>query len=216
MNITPEQIDEFLKLNPDFFQNHVELLADIKVPHPHSGQTISLGERQVLLLREKAGNLEAKLREFIQFAEENDSIGDKLHKLSLGLMRARSLEAALQSLYLSLSDSFAVPHATVRIWTEEEGLDIPEFTRVSPDIRVLAAGLSQPQCGPDAPDEVRAWFGESGAHLRSFAITPLNDGRAEGVLVLASEDPKRFFPEMGTLYLSWLGQLTGAGISRFV
>lgn len=216
MNITPEQIDEFLKLNPDFFQHHPELLADIQVPHPFSGQTISLGERQVLLLRDKARNLEGKLREFIQFAEENDSIGDKLHKLSLGLMRARSMESALQSLYLALSDRFAVPHAAVRLWTGEDELDIPEFTRVSPEVRVLAAGLTQPQCGPDAPDEVRAWFGESGAHLRSFALAPLNDGRAEGLLVLASEDPKRFFPEMGTLYLSWLGELSGAAFARFV
>jgi uncharacterized protein YigA (DUF484 family) len=216
MNLTPEQIEDFLRLNPDFFQSHPGLLTDIQVPHPFSGQTISLGERQVLLLRDKARNLEGKLREFIQFAEENDSIGDKLHQLSLGLMRARSLEAGLQSLYLSLSDSFAVPHATVRLWNDPAGHELPEFGPVSPDARVLAAGLTQPQCGPHAPEEVRGWFGEAGPHLRSFAIAPLNDGRAEGMLVLASEDPQRFFPEMGTLYLSWLAQLTGAAFSRFV
>ena len=222
MNITPEQIGEFLKLNPEFFQGHPELLADIRVPHPFSGQTISLGERQVLLLRDKARGLEGKLREFIQFAEENDAIGDKLHKLSLGLMRARSLTGALQALYLNLGDSFAVPHMTVRVWTSR-GQDLldaipdqPEFADVSPEVKAFAAGLTQPQCGPDTLNEVRGWFGETGVHLRSFAIAPLRDGELEGLLALSSEDPKRFFPEMGTLYLSWLADLTAAALARFI
>ncbi|MCP5278997.1 MAG: DUF484 family protein [Thiobacillus sp.] len=215
MNISPEQIKEFLQLNPDFFQGHPELLADITVPNPYSGQAISLGERQVLALRDKSRGLEQKLREFIQFAEENDAIGDKLHKLGLGLMRARSLEAVFQSLYLGLSDSFAVPHAVVRIWADEDR-GLPEFAAVSPDIRVLMAGLTQPQCGPDVPDEIRAWFDAAGPHQKSFAIAPLREDNLNGLLVLASEDAKRFYPEMGTLYLSWLAQLSGAAISRFI
>ena len=215
MNITPEQIAEFLKLNPEFFVGHPELLTEITVPHPYSGQAISLGERQVLALRDKSRGLELKLREFIQFAEENDSIGDKLHKLSLGLMRARSLEAVFQSLTLSLSESFAVPHGVVRVWAEQAP-DLPEFARPSADVQVLAAGLNQPRCGGEAPDEIRAWFGAAGPHQQSFALAPLRQDNLEGLLVLASEDPRRFYPEMGTLYLSWLAELSGAAISRFL
>ena len=215
MNITPEQIGEFLKLNPDFFLGHPELLADITVLHPFSGQAISLGERQVLALRDKSRGLEVKLREFIQFAEENDAIGDKLHKLSLSLMRAKTVEAALQSLYLGLSDSFSVPHTAVRIWAANAP-DLPEFAKVSLDIQVLVEGLTLPQCGPDVPDEVRAWFGETGAHQKSFALAPLRKGNLTGLMVLASEDGKRFYPEMGTLYLTWLAQLGGAACARFL
>jgi len=215
MNISPEQINEFLKLNPEFFLGHPELLTEITVPHPYSGQAISLGERQVLALRDKSRGLEIKLREFIQFAEENDAIGDKLHKLSLGLMRAKTLDAALQSFYLGLSESFSVPHTAVRIWTANAP-DMPEFAKVSVDIQVLVEGLNQPQCGPDVPEEVRAWFGEVGAHQKSFALAPLKEGSLTGLMVLASEDNKRFYPEMGTLYLTWLAQLAGAACARFV
>ncbi len=215
MNITPEQIEDFLKLNPEFFVGHAELLADITVPHPFSGQAISLGERQVLALRDKSRGLEIKLREFIQFAEENDAIGDKLHKLSLALMRARTLEAVLQSFYLDLSESFAVPHTIVRIWVDGAP-DMPEFAKVSEDIQVLVEGLGQPQCGPEVPEEVRAWFGEAGAHQKSFALAPLRDGHLTGLMVLASEDAKRFYPEMGTLYLSWLAELAGAACARYL
>jgi uncharacterized protein YigA (DUF484 family) len=137
-------------------------------------------------------------------------------------MRARSLTAALQSLYLNLGDNFAVPHVAVRLWASHgpELLDAipdqPEFARVSPEIKVLSVGLTQPQCGPEADGEIRSWFGESGLHLKSFALAPLRDGELEGLMVLASEDPKRFYPEMGTLYLSWLAELAGASLGRFL
>jgi uncharacterized protein YigA (DUF484 family) len=216
MNISPEQIGEFLKLNPEFFVGHPELLTEITVPHPFSGQAISLGERQVLALRDKSRGLELKLREFIQFAEENDSIGDKLHKLALALMRARSLEAVFQSLAMNLSDSFAVPHSTVRIWADNNAPDMAEFAKVSADVKVLMTGLTQPRCGPEVPDEIRAWFGPVGANQKSFALAPLREDNLNGLLVLASEDAKRFYPEMGTLYLSWLAELSGAAVSRFL
>ncbi len=212
--LSHNEVAQFLKDNPDFFSLHGDLLGEITVPHPHSGQAISIGERQVMVLRDKAQSLEGKLKEFIQFAEENDAIGEKMHRLSLGLMRGTSLPGALQSLYLSLNEDFAIPHVAIRLWgPSNQGLG--EYAPVSDDIKVLVASLAHPKCGAEAPAEVRGWFGESGAHLRSFALTPLRDGAVEGLLVLASEDPQRFFPEMGTLYLNWLGELTAATAARF-
>jgi len=219
MNITPEQISTFLKLNPEFFAGHPELLTEISVPHPYGNQAISLAERQVLALRDKSRGLELKLREFIQFAEENDAIGDKLHKVALDLMHARSLDAVFQSLSMNLSESFSIPHSTIRVWADhppEGGPDMPEFAKVSADIQVLMTGLTQPRCGPDVPEDIRSWFGSVGAHQKSFALAPLREENLNGLLVLASEDVKRFYPEMGTLYLTWLAELSGAAISRFL
>ncbi|TCS72125.1 hypothetical protein EDC61_10639 [Sulfuritortus calidifontis] len=213
--ITHEQVARFLQDNPEFFAHYTELLSQINVPHPHSGQAISIGERQVLMLRDKARGLENRLKEFIQFAEENDAIGEKLHRLSLDLMRARDLESALQALYLNLGESFAVPHVAVRLWTGQPQ-DLPEFGPVSEDIRVMAEGLTAPQCGHSVPEEVRAWLGEAGPHQQSFALAPLKEANMKGLLVLSSEDARRFYPEMGTLYLQWLAELTGAALSRFV
>ncbi len=212
--LTHDQVAQFLKDNPEFFSHHAELLSQLNVPHPYGGQAISIGERQVVLLRDRARNLENKLKEFIQFAEENDSIGDKMHHLSLALMRARTLPAALESLYLSLTERFAIPHIALRVWSSHQVL--PEFAPVSEDIRILSTGLAQPQCGHEAPREILTWFGEAGGRLSSFALTPLKDEGVEGLLVMASEDAKRFYPEMGTLYLNWLGELTSAALSRFV
>ena len=59
------------------------------------------------------------------------------------------------------------------------------------------------------------WFGESAAHLRSFAYIPLKNTRAFGLIALASEDAQRFYPEMGTLYLKRLGELTASALLRY-
>jgi uncharacterized protein YigA (DUF484 family) len=46
---------------------------------------------------------------------------------------------------------------------------------------------------------------------------PLRDkGETFGLLMLASEDPQRFYPEMGTVYLSRIGDLVSAALMRFV
>jgi uncharacterized protein YigA (DUF484 family) len=216
MMLNPDQVAQYLKDHPDFFTQHTELLASLSVPHPYSGQTISLGERQVMLLRERARGLEAKLREFIQFAEENDAIGEKLHRLALGLMRAKSLDAVFAALYLSLREDFAVPHVALRLWSEGAAPAMPEFGPVSEAVRLLAEGLGTPRCGHEAHEEVRAWFGEVGPHLRSFALAPIREAGVNGLLALASEDATRFYPEMGTLYLTWLAELSAAAVSRFL
>jgi uncharacterized protein YigA (DUF484 family) len=59
-----------------------------------------------------------------------------------------------------------------------------------------------------------SWFGEASAHLRSFSYLPLREEGAFGLLALASEDPQRFFPEMGTLYLKRLAELVSAALAR--
>jgi len=35
-------------------------------------------------------------------------------------------------------------------------------------------------------------------------------------VALASEDPRRFYPEMGTLYLARIGELLSHALARFV
>jgi hypothetical protein len=66
-------------------------------------------------------------------------------------------------------------------------------------------------------DEVKSWFGEDAGRVRSFAMVALRrKGTVIGLVVLASEDPERFYPEMGTVYLAQLGELMSAGLERFV
>jgi uncharacterized protein YigA (DUF484 family) len=208
----PEDVADYLQQHPEFFEEYADTLAEIYIPHPHGGRTISISERQILTLREKSKQLETKLREIIDFGEENDAIGEKIHRLTLALVGARDLAGVLSVIYLSLRDDFAVPHVVVRIWRSGAASDLAEFTPVSSTIRDFAASLAQPYCCPHAMVDTGTLFGESAPHLRSFSYVPLRDGEVFGFLALASEDPQRFYPDMGTLYLKRIGELVAASL----
>ncbi|HSN21819.1 MAG TPA: DUF484 family protein [Usitatibacter sp.] len=216
--LTADEVAEFLRQNPGFFENHVDVLTNLQIPHPHGGRAVSIGERQLIALREKAKLLEEKLRELIQFGEENDAAGEKVHRLACRLIESQGLDAALDTLYLDLLDHFAVPHVAVRIWSVAEAdSGAREFSPVSPEIREFVENMEAPYCGHHPVYDGQSWFGEAAAHVKSFAMTALRrDGTTFGAVALASEDPKRFYPEMGTLYLARIGDLVSHALWRFV
>jgi uncharacterized protein len=210
----PEDVAAFLQEHPEFFEQYADTLAEIFIPHPHGGRAISISERQILTLRERNRQFEAKLREIIQFGEENDAIGEKIHRLTIALLTARELPGVLNAIYLSLREDFAVPHVELRVWGAHASGDLHECSAVSREAREFAASLAQPHCAAHAPADMLALFGEAAPHLRSFSCIPLRNGEVFGLLALASEDPQRFYPEMGTLYLNRLGELVGAALLR--
>jgi len=215
MTIQSADVAAWLQAHPQFFEEYADLVAEIFIPHPHGGRAIPIAERQILTLREKNKLIEGKLGELLQFGEENDQISDKVHKLTVALLAARDLAAVLGTLNYHLQEHFHVPHIAIRIWGGEPDATLTEFAPVSGDVQTLANSLPTPYCGPYVTDEVIAWLGEAGAHLKSFAQVALrNDGVPFGLLVLASEDAQRFYPEMGTLYLARIGELASAAISR--
>jgi len=215
---TPEQVAEFLRQNPGFFESHVDILMNLQIPHPHGGRAVSIGERQLVAVREKSRILEDKLHELISFGEENDAASGKVHRLACRLIDAPSLDAVLDTLYLDLLDHFAVPHVAVRLWkVAEENPDTKEFAAVAAEMRQFVEQMTGPYCGNHAVYESQSWFGESAPHLKSFALVALvRDGVVFGVVALASEDAKRFYPEMGTLYLARIGELVSHALWRFV
>jgi len=214
-----EEVVRYLQDNPAFFEDCAEVLAQIYIPHPHGGRAIPIAERQILTLREKSKMLEGKLAELIQFGEENDAISEKMHRLCVALVSSGDMQGMLRALYYNLREDFAVPHAAARIWRPDGGEaagDGSGFAPVSEELRQYAAALERPFCGPSGHVEVASWFGEAAAQVRSVACMPLRDGSKAcfGMLALASEDILRFYPEMGTLYLQRLGELTSAALLR--
>jgi hypothetical protein len=216
-----DEVARYLRENPTFFETHADMLAEISVPHPHGGRAIPLSDRQMLSLREKSRALESRLTELLQIGEENDAIGEKMHRLSLVLLAAPDWQSLLTGLYLHLRDDFAVPHAALRVWGTERGApegadDAPEFRAVGEQIKRYAGALGQPFCGPSGNAEAAAWFGEGASHVRSVAHMALRDRECFGMLALGSEDVLRFYPEMGTLYLRRMGDLASAALLRFL
>jgi len=208
-----DDLARFLRANPAFFDQNPELLESIHVPHPYGGRAIPLAERQTVALRDKLKGLEGKLAELIRFGGENDAISEKVHRLSVAMVGARDFPALAHSLYFHLREDFAVPHVALRIWGKSVPVDFPEAAAVEPAQRDQAALMGAPQCGPSAGNAFLRWFGDAAEHVRSIALVPLGQTVVFGLLALGSEDAKRFYPDMGTLYLRRIGELCAAGVS---
>ena len=213
-NLRPEEVAKYLKEHPQFFDEYADLLSTISVQHPYGGHAIPLAERQVLALRERGRALEGKLRELVQFGEENDTISDQVHRISLALLAARDLPALLQAIERNLREDFRVPGVALRLWAGDGEEGGPEREPVSEEARVFADSLTVPYFSDRAMFDSGEWFGTAAGELRSFVYVPLRGARPLGVLALASHEPDRFTSDMGTLYLSRLGELVDTALRR--
>jgi len=214
-DIDANAVARYLQDHPAFFDQYAELLTQLVITSPHAGRAISITERQMGALRDKVRQLETKLAELIRYGEENDSIAAKVHKLAVSLLAAGDNAAVLHALYFHLGESFAVPHVALRLWGAAGTGDFIEFDPVSPEAREFAENLSHPYCGPGAGPDVMDWFGEGGAHVRSLALLSLRQGvMTFGLIAFGSEEPQRFYPGMGTLYLEQIAEMASAALVR--
>lgn len=213
--LSTEQVAEFLRAHPDFFEQHVDVLLNINVAHPHGGRTVSIPERQLIATREKVKLLETKLAELIRFGEENDALSEKIHGLALRLIACTTLDQLIDTVYLDLLDNFHVPHVAVRLWdvAAPESAS-PEFQPVGAELHHFVAAMKEPYCGSHPVYETNLWFGEHAPHLKSYALVPLRVGRTFGLLLMASENAERFYADMGTVFLTRIGDVLAHCLAR--
>lgn len=211
-----EEVAQYLQGHPQFFEQYADLIAQMVIPHPHGGRTISITERQMLSLRDKNRQLEGKMSELLQFGEENDGISEKMHRLGVAMIATETFQSVLHTLNFHLRDDFAIPHVAVRLWDRPpEADELPEFADVSKELQEFAETLGQPYCGSTSGFETSSWFGNASLHVRSQALIALrNGGGSIGMLALGSEDVQRFYAGMGTLYLERLGEMASAALCR--
>lgn len=213
--MTPDAVATFLQDHPEFFEQYADTLADIYIPHPHGGRAIPISERQILTLRERCKLLETKLREIIQFGEENDAIGEKVHRLTLALLGARDLATVVSAVSYNLREDFAVPHVGLRAWDAQGAVAAPELSATGAPTRELVSTLTGPHCAHHTAEGIAEdLFGETAPQLKSFAFIPLRASETFGVLALASEDAERFYPEMGTVFLKRIADMVGTAVLR--
>ncbi len=209
-----QDIKDYLKNNPEFFEQNANLLADIHLPSPHGNGTISLAERQQLAQRDKINALETMFAELVVNAKDNDVIANKIHAFNLRLHEAKNFDALEQLISHDLPEYFDLSDTCLRIWAnplDSRNLNNLVFSTVSDETKTWVAAQLTPYCGK--PPEIVAddWFIEPAA---SMALIPLRSKQTIGLLALASDNEKRFFAEMGTDFLSKIGELVSAALSR--
>lgn len=209
---TPQTVAEFLRANPEFFNEHPELLTQLQIPH-QSGEAVSLVERQMSLLREQNTKTREKLDELVDIARANEELARRMHMLALTLMDARQLQEIFNTLYDSLRKNFQADFVTVQLFCDPAVPDAPvtaEFTGADtqgPTLFKSVIASGKPVCGSLEHEQRLYLFGEQGENVASGVIVPLHGDYWGGVMAIGSDDGERFHPGMGVELLSNLGEI---------
>jgi hypothetical protein len=213
-------VAEYLKGHPDFFERHPLLLVSLNLPHRTGGAAISLVERQVSVLRQRNTQLERQFKDLVSVARENDALVEKIHQLSLRLMRAATLPARLEQLETSLREDFGAERAVLVLFPRAPAGAVREgfVKRLAPDdadARPYAAFVraAKPRCGP-LRDRQKNVFDRDADLVSSAAFVPLGADAGLGFLVIGSRDADHFHPGKRMDFLARLGELLAVCLSR--
>lgn len=219
--VSEETIASYLQHNPDFFERHASLLAKLKLPHGRGTATVSLVERQVLVLRDKNEKLEARLHELIGVARDNDALATKIHRLACRLIRARNAAALIDALESSLREDFGASEWLILL---APGADSGFIGITSRHLRIVDAAAAElkmfetlfesakPRCGQIRDSQRDFLFGAGTVEIGSAALVPLGPQAASGLLAIGSPDTERFHPAMSTEFLARIGHLVSEAV----
>jgi hypothetical protein len=216
--MSPQDVADYLHDHPEFFERNPELIASLKLPPAHGGRAISLGERQMMTLREKIKVLELRVAELMRHGKENEAIVEKFQRWTRLLLLQRQGPLLPETLTASLAEIFNVPQLAMRVW--EAGPELAGLTCAEPvpaEVIRLTDQLSGPYCGAVSKAHASAIGLLDDAHVQSIALIPLRRGavpQSFGLLVLGSADPRRFDQAMATDFLSRIGETASAALTR--
>lgn len=213
-----DTVMRYLRDNPDFFGRHPMLLTDLSLPHD-SGQAISLVERQVAILRERNIDMRRRLTHLVGAANTNDTLFEKTRRFTLRVLDCEDLDTIDAVLADTLIDDFAADHAHCFVshpnaFTSRDHLIYCSSAQELPLVHLTqTTGLS---CGLLRGDEFQKLFGDTAKIDGSAALIQLRHGALVGVLAIGSRDPMRFSPDMGTLFIRYIGDVLSRVLARLL
>ena len=202
-----KEVADYLLAHPEFFERHLELLRDLRIPHPSSGQAISLLERQVMTLRDQVKRYRSQFDDLIQVARENDRLSRQLHELTLALIETHSLEEVLNTLQDELRSQFQADAVELRLFSTADLERAVNQGEPGPALFRDFMSQGRPKCGVLKQEQLAYLFGSQAAETGSVALVPITGERTMGILAIGSRDADRFHPGKGTDFLRRLGEV---------
>ncbi|SDK74686.1 DUF484 family protein [Microbulbifer yueqingensis] len=218
--ILSRQVARYLVQNPDFFADHMELLETIQLPR-QSGKTVSLMTHQTNLLRERNIEMRQRLDQLLQAARDNDQLFMYSRRLVLALLDAQSVAEAGDALMRSFRDDFGVETTALTLFEP-----LPPGKRELGEVRASSRAGAETAVGPILrngrtvcgvlrPAEREYLFGKEAAdRVASAAVVPL--ANQLGILAVGSSDPQHYSSSLGTLFLSYIGEVLERVLPRLL
>ena len=210
-----DAVADFLADNEDFLTRRPELLPEPDSPSA-TGTVVPLVERQVAALRERNAALRERITVILANATANERIFDGLRAFTLALMDAGCLADVSRAIGRDLVGQLDLDHAACFVEGQVDAADCPHLSSVAglPPVPHLFA-LAEPQCRAVRPAEYMQLFPNATIDAPgSVALVPLDLPSGAATLALGANDPQRFTPDMGKLFLEFLRDVTSRTLRR--
>ena len=203
----------YLRDHPAFFEAHQDVLAGMVLTH-ESGSAVSLIERQVQILREQKEEHKHKFQSLISTAQNNEKLNNNVNNLILELLDAESLSDVINVIEQRIRADFEADAIVVKLLASgneilKEHEELTSWQQPALVIGEKVMTAREPVCGSFNTEHMQALFDD--ADIQSAGIVPLakdkNSKNCYGIIAIGSYDPQRFRADMGTLFLSLLGQV---------
>ncbi|MBD3671778.1 MAG: DUF484 family protein [Gammaproteobacteria bacterium] len=221
IEIDDRHVLDYLRHHPDFFRRHMDLLAELDLPHD-SGAAVSLIERQVQILRQQRQELKERLDQLMEMARENEALSEDMHQFMLVLMDAETLDDVFGIADDYLRSEFDADAIGIRLVNGSliNNLHSDEVTVLDDNIlpafeKMLMAG--NPSCSDLSREHLYYLFGERAIDIASNVVIPLRDDEMiYGILAIGSTDPERYNATMGTIFLRRFGEFLTRILKQFL
>ncbi len=206
--LSEREVADFLHHHPDFFSRHESLLLEMTLPHPQTGQAISLVERQVGVLREQKQELRDQLHQLTLAARTNEQLMGRFQQMILRLIDSDNHNDAVTYIRDALREDFHADAVELLLFDcdGQPNSIASDDARLNAFARIFEARKTV--CGHLRPEQLELLFGEGGRDIASAVVIPLCEGDSEpclGMLGIGSIDANRYHPEMGTMFVNHLG-----------
>lgn len=206
--LTEAQVVAYLTDNPAFFVDQDELLAQLHIPHLR-GDSISLVERQITVLRERNTDMRNRLAHLMDMARDNGRLFDKTKRLILEMLDAQTLDELVGVVDDNLRHSFMVPFVGLTLFSDKQiSVGRSQTLKVAQQHigGLLASGKAL--CGVLRPKELEFLFGcEQAEQIKSAAVVVLDYQGVQGVLAVGSRDQKHYSNAVDTLFLTYIADV---------
>jgi uncharacterized protein YigA (DUF484 family) len=214
-------VASYLRENPDFFNQHSELLADIELAH-NCGQATSLIERQTQVLRHKIQDSAARMTDILTTARRNDVQFEKTKRLVIELAAASDLNTLTQALKDSFTGEFHANAVHLALFSLLQTTDNHPNLSSAKSLNENTHWAEIQQLAEKNWAYCQLFKGPAMAHLfpahdklQSSAIVPLYiDDKAIGVLIIASDSADHYNDQLDTLFLNHVAVVTARCLGR--
>jgi uncharacterized protein YigA (DUF484 family) len=213
--IEEDLVIEYIQSNPDFLEQHPQLLAQLRLPKSNNG-TVSLVERQKQVLRDKVAVLQEEITDLMVVARQNEKIYQVFVELYIELLNCDSVSDVENCLANIFSHDLQMSATKLKLFDENAAdknyVLAPLGQKALQENRLAKQSYYMGRLNQTESQ----WLFDSSDDIASVALIRLGSDDGFGLLAIASDKDEHFQPQMDTLFIGQLQRLLGLVIPKLL